>query len=82
MLRIRGDHVERTCLNRSAWKNDSENPRQSGSLRPAFQERFSAHPVSILWMNALVKRFVWRNPPFRIEAKAGGNSPVTSRHSV
>src|SRR3977135_3785501 len=45
-------------LNRSAWKNDSEIHVKVGAFVRPFKKDFSAYPVSILWMNALVKRFV------------------------
>src|SRR6266481_2771300 len=45
-------------LNRSPWKNDSEIHVEVGAFVQPFKNRFSAYPVSILWMNALVKHFV------------------------
>jgi hypothetical protein len=45
-------------LNRSAWKNDSEIHVKVGAFVRPFKKHFSTYPVSILWMNALVKRFV------------------------
>src|ERR1700736_2198711 len=55
--------------NRSVWKNDSKIHVKVGAFVRPFKKHFSASPVSILWMNALVKRFVCRYPRFRIEAK-------------
>src|ERR1700681_3394386 len=55
--------------NRSAWKNDSEIYVKVGAFVRPVKEHFSAYLVAILWMNALVKRFVGRYRPFRIEAK-------------
>src|ERR1700676_111276 len=45
-------------LNRSPWKNDSEIHVEVGVFVQPFKNRSSAYPVSILWMNTLVKRFV------------------------
>src|SRR6202795_3257794 len=42
-------------LNRSVWKNDSELRVELGVFVQPVKNRFSAYPVSILWMNALVK---------------------------
>jgi hypothetical protein len=44
--------------NRSAWKTDSELHVKVGAFVWPFKKHFSAYPVSILWMNAPVKRFV------------------------
>jgi hypothetical protein len=45
-------------LNRSVWKDDSELDVKVGAFVRPFKKDFSPHPVSILWMNAPVKRFV------------------------
>src|SRR5260370_32275847 len=56
-------------LNRSPWKNDSEIDIEVGAFVQVFKNRCSAYAVSILRMNAVVKHFVRRYTPFRIEAK-------------
>jgi hypothetical protein len=56
-------------LNHSAWKNDSEIHVKVGAFVRPFDKNFSANPVSILCVNALVERFVRRYTRFRIEAK-------------
>jgi hypothetical protein len=45
-------------LNRSVWKNASELYVKVGAFVRPFPKDFSPDPVSILWMNAPVKRFV------------------------
>src|SRR6266403_1002960 len=56
-------------LNRSPWKNNSEIHVEVRALIGVFNKNVSAHPISIFWMNALVKRVVGRYTSFRIEAK-------------
>src|SRR3989442_1613502 len=45
-------------FHRSVWKNESEFHVKVGAFLRPFNKNFSAYPISILWMNALVKRFV------------------------
>jgi hypothetical protein len=56
-------------LDRSAWKNDSEIHVKVGAFVRPFEKNFSTNPVPILWVNALVERFVRGYTRFRIEAK-------------
>ncbi len=66
---VNGMTCRANVLNCSPWKNDSEIHVKVGAFLRLFKKNFSAYPVSILWMNALVERFVGRYTPFRIEAK-------------
>src|SRR5580704_1512546 len=45
-------------FNCSVRKNDSEFDVKVGAFVRPFKKNFPAHPISILWMNAPVKRFV------------------------
>jgi hypothetical protein len=45
-------------LDGSIGKNDSELHVKVGAFGHPLKKNFSAHPISILGMNALVKRFV------------------------
>jgi len=49
-------------------ENDSEIHVEVGTFVRPFDKNFSAHPVSIFWMHALVKCFV-DGIPLRIEAE-------------
>ena len=53
----------------AVWKNESEFHVEVGALVRRFNKHFSAYPVAILRMNALVKGFVRRYPPLRIEGQ-------------
>src|ERR1700675_2792531 len=58
------------------------NPRQSGSLRPAFQDRLLGPPRRDPLDECAGKTLRLTESPLPDRSQTGGNSPVTSRHSV
>src|SRR5216684_6848083 len=58
------------------------NPRQSGSLRPAFQETLLYVPCLDPLDERAGKTLRLTGSPLPDRSQTGGNSPVTSRHSV